>query len=1418
MNSQQYNLTNPQKAIWLTEQFHKNTSIGNICGTLEIKEKIEIFALQKAICNFIKRNDSIRTHLTMVDDSICQSVVDDSSVTIPVISLKNTDALNDLEQNIIQKPFDLLDHNLYNFTIFQFPNGTGGFVANLHHIICDAWTMSLLINQIMDYYSYSIHPRENSLPEETFSYFNFVDSERTYLASNKFKKSKLFWEDQFKDLSFSYLNENHSNSYAAERKSYTLTKEQCDQITSFCTENKVSFYSLFMSVLSIYLSKINNSPSAIVGTPVLNRCNFKEKNTTGMFISTVPFKTNVDRNSQFTDFLKDVSQNEFSIFRHQKYPYNLLLDSLRQKYDFSNNLFDVCVSYQNARDNKENSTVDYSCRWLFNHCVSNNLDIHIYDMDDTGLFHLYYDYKKDIFTNSEIELLHQRFFFMLKQIFQNPTILIQDIEIVTPTEKQFLLQEYNHTDISLPIDIPIYQLFEKQAKQTPNKIAIADLDYKLSYQQLLSKVTHLATLLIEDGVQHQDIVTLFFDDSIDLIVSILAVLKIGACYIPIDTHYPKERIEYIIQNSQVKKILTNSIHSKQLDFENDLLFLVDFITLDSENNYSLDIIGTSSEDLAYIIYTSGSTGKPKGVKIANKSLVNYISWAIGQYVNEDETNFPLYSSVAFDLTVTSIFTPLLSGNTIYIYQNENPQLLLKQIIEEKKVQIIKLTPAHLSLLQDLNLSKSVITKLIVGGDILTKEVCEKITSLFPHPIHVYNEYGPTEATVGCMIYEYRSEDIYSSVPIGIPIANTKIYLLNNDLELLPFGQIGEMYIGGDCLSLGYTDIENTNKKYLPNPFSKNEKIYKTGDLAKLHDNGIMEYFGRIDFQVKLNGYRIEMGEIQSKLLAHPNIKDAYISILDISDHKMICAYYVSKDEILDLDSYLNQFLPNYMIPSCFIKLDSIPLTANGKVDKAHLPLPKKEEKIYVEPQNTLEFTLQDVFSRLLNVNEKLSVTDNLFDYYIDSLLLIKAQSILYTKGINVNTQNFYDYKSIRSLSNYLLDTHESLSELSISFPNIKEITKSISLPHDFHHILLFGATGFLGIHILYYLLMNTSCNIFCLIREKDDINAFQRLQHKLQFYFPSLDWKNYQNRIEVITGNILNENFGVSSDLYQRFGNMIDCVIDVAAIVKHYGDYELFDKTNVSGTERIINFCTKFNIPFHYVSTLTISGNGLVRTPNSDFCETDFYIGQDYKDNVYVRSKFEAEKLILNACKEDHLIASIYRVGNITNRFSDGTFQENSNENAFLNRLTAFVNLAIIPEELVDLPFEFTPVDYCAKFIVRLLREQNQNIKIYHLYNQNFLSCRDIIQIFKQFGIIIQIVSLDKFKEVLSNSSHTYFGIIGYIKNITHENTTHITLHNEITNLILKDLALSWPVLDALYLAKILTYLKNNNFIGGDSK
>ena len=448
----------------------------------------------------------------------------------------------------------------------------------------------------------------------------------------------------------------------------------------------------------------------------------------------------------------------------------------------------------------------------------------------------------------------------------------------------------------------------------------------------------------------------------------------------------------------------------------------------------------------------------------------------------------------------------------------------------------------------------------------------------------------------------------------------------------------------------------------------------------------------------------------------------------------------------------------------------------------------------------------------------MSVTANIFDYYVDSLTIIKAQTILYSHGYDISSQTFYEHPSIRSLAEYL--DNYSTSNRPIKEENISLIKNidSISLPNNhiadkYQNILLFGVTGFLGIHILYELLTTTSSTIYCIIREKDNLNAIQRFHNKFEFYFGKEIFRKYEDRIIPITGNLLKDNLGLYDEVYSHLGQIIDCVISTAAIVKHYGNYDEFNATNVLGTDRIIDFCLKYNIPMHYISTMSVSGYGLVKTPKKTFTENDCYIGQNFEDNVYVKSKFVAEQHILESCKNKGLHCSIYRIGNITNRFSDGFFQQNYGDNAFLNRIISIIKLKSIPENLNDLEIELTPVDYCAKFIVQLLHDTPNNINIYHIYNDKQVKLAHFVEILERYNIHISKISLEDFKNKILNSSDNYFGITNYISAITNHAFNNLKLSNTQTNNILKGHCLEWPYITDDYINKIIDYLIRNGLM-----
>lgn len=1414
-----YPLAFPQLALWSVEQFFKGTSVNVITGYIKVKEQLDLALFEEAVQTVIANTDIFGVHISYQDDELTQTFNKMERKKLTIVNFKNEDEFTTFLNTVATTSFDIFNDDLFEFTLFKFPDGTGGVIGRFHHIICDAWSMSLVITKIMSIYE----NLKNKLPAtqgiDFESYINYINSEQEYIGSAKYEKSKEFWLNTFtNNFSYSYLCNNISNSCSALRQKYSISKDLVKNLNDFCQANSISLPLLLISVIGIYLAKINDNTCSTIGLPILNRTNFKEKNTIGAYISTIPFKINISTEEKYLDFIKNLKKNYFEILRNQKYPYNKILEDIRKKTNVSKNLYDVAFSYQNARDNHSTSNISYESDWIFNGCVSNNMDIHIYDMDNTGDLSIIFDYRKDLFNSSDVEEIYCNLMNILKQIMNNPNILLKDISPVARVVKDFILNEYNNTSSKYPGEIPIIRLFEAQAKKTPNKLAIVEEKKELTYSELLNCINNLAYRLTASGIKYKDNVCLFFDNSVELVALILACLKIGACYIPLNTSFPIERVKYIMEDSNSSAIITNSKNVKKIPgFTNSIVINYEDLEFSSNKDYNEDLL--NSDDLAYTIYTSGSTGNPKGVQIANRSLVNYIYWCAKQYVAGETANFPLYSSIAFDLTVTSVFTPLISGNAIYVYNNSNPELLIKEIVEDKKIQVLKLTPAHLTLLLDVATPDTCIKKLILGGDILTAEICKAITNKLHNGIKIYNEYGPTEATVGCMIYEYSLLDDYVSVPIGRPIDNVKIYIFNSSMNLMPYNTIGEMYIGGDCLSKGYLNLPEVNKKsFVQNPFNKKEVLYKTGDLAVMHPNGVMEYIGRSDFQIKINGYRIETGEVQSQILKYPSIKDCYVIDMKIKNNKELCAYYIESEpvNIDDLIATLDKKLPNYMIPKYFIKMDSLPMTVNGKVNRKELPLPVIKRKVaLIPPENEVEEKLCKVFCEILEI-KKIGTNENLFDYYLDSLSLIKAQTKLYSEGYNLDTQDFYNNKTIKNLADYIIGgykkeetNNEELTDIHFS---ISDIQKDLKAPVKIKNVLLFGATGFLGVHLLRELLIKTNYNIYCLIRSKNNINPTERLKEKINFYYPDTDISKYVDRVTILEGNLLDEHFGLQDDEYNNLLNTIDVCIHSAALVKHYGDYNLFHQTNVVSTEKIIEFCNAGHSKLEYISTISVSGFGLVDTPIAEFSENNLYIGQNYKDNVYVHSKFEAEYLIIEACKNTNLVASIYRIGNLSNRYSDGVFQENALENSSLNRIIACINLGCYPKELEDFHLEFSPVDICAKNIVSLMNCQDKNLKVYHLYDDHFTDFGKINKILKKNNINLKSVTAKDFKDSLLNDKNNYFGFANLINNTI---TSNLKISNKITEDTLVKHNLCWPEINSSYIQKIIDYLIKNKFIKG---
>jgi amino acid adenylation domain-containing protein len=1007
-----FQLSPQQKRLWLLQQ-NENIYISQVAILLEGRVNLEI--LKAAIQKVVDCQEILRTsfHLPSSLKVPIQVIADTSNLSWRTIDLKKLEnqkqsiKLEAIFQDERHSVFSSEKNFLLHLALIALADNRQILTITLPSLYADSWTLNNLIREISQSYTYYLHGKE--LLDEPIQYLQFSEWQNELLAEEEAEIGRNYWQkqegkpQQYFTLPFEKVNEQY-REFKPDLFSVEISKESIQKINDITKNYQVEFSDFLLACWYSLVGKIINRSKIIINYLFNGRKYEELHNTLGLLAKFVPVSCSLDRSFKFCEILLEVTQNLDKAQQYQEYFLAEDINSDRQ-------LLDSPFYFEFEQLSDKYLTGDLSFSLYKKYVCLEKYQIKLICLQKKDFLRIEFHYDTNLFFREDIERLARQFQTLLENAIANSETTIDRLEILPPVERHQLLVEFNETQTNYPQDKCLHQLFEEQVNKTPNKIAVVFEEQQLTYAQLNSRANQLARYLKRLGVEKETLVGLYTERSLDTIVGLLGILKAGAAYLPLDTTLPKEGLAFRLQDAQVSvlltqrsllsKISTNTIQVISLD--------ADWEIIEQESQEDPQNI-TRPEHLIYAIYTSGTTGKPKAVAIEHRQLINYL------YAIVDRLNLPIgasyanLSTFAADLGNTVLFPALCTGGCLHIISQEkvsDPQALA-DYFQHHPIDCLKIVPSHLSALLTSASASSILPRqrLILGGEASSWELIKKLQKE-AIDCQIFNHYGPTETTVGVLTYSFNQKIKYqsSTVPLGKPLANTKVYVLNEQLQPLPIGVPGELYIGGAGVARGYLNRpELTAEKFIKNPFlsQSQEYLYQSGDRVRYLPDGNLEFLGRTDNQIKLRGYRIELTELETVLSQHPQVQQSVVLLReDIPGEKRLVAYLVlhQKQSLSpnNLRDYLHQKLPEYAIPAIFVEMKALPLTPNGKVARHELPIPNNDisesDKAFIAPREIIELQLTQIWEELLNI-KPIGVTKNFFELGGHSLLAVRLMARL----------------------------------------------------------------------------------------------------------------------------------------------------------------------------------------------------------------------------------------------------------------------------------------------------------------------------------------------------------------------------------------------------------------------------------------
>lgn len=1391
-----YPLTNNQLGLYFACIKNPGTLEYNIPFAFSLENSTDLQKLKKAIEAVIDAHSYMKTHFALENNEPVQLRLDNEPAFVQAAKC-TLEEYKEIKKNFV-RPFNFFEGPLYRIEIYETSESVN-LLCDFHHMIFDGGSLDIFLSDLATAYN------GQEIQKEKYTSFDAALSEKENENTAGYKESEAYFHEKLKDNEGATHFPRDKESEKAGKPQKVTAAILKKPLQTATKDLGITPSDLFEAASGLVIGRLASVRNVRFASIMNGRDDARFQNNIGMLVKTVPVLLEIPSDITASDYLKKAREDMTQTFNHAQYPY------MRIASEYGYNA-EILYAFQGG------VIAEHSLNGHLLHPEELSVDkvkfpisINIQEKADDYIVQIQYD---DIsFYESAMQTFADCIAETAGNLTQTPGRPISEIGI--QTERQRAEAEKFNQPLEPVKARNLHSVFESAAAKAPDKIILKAADGSRTYDELNKQANQLAHSLIEKGIQKEDRIAFMLPRIGLILVSMIGILKAGAAYIPIDPDYPKDRIEHILEDSGAEYILT--------DGPADIRNSIDIRELLKNPNTKNPDLPVGGDDLCYIIYTSGSTGKPKGVMLTHAGISNYVALHPQnrhvQALVENDCVMASVTTVSFDMFLKEAFTTLMNGLTLVLAddeQSKNPDKLAR-LMKETGATAFNATPSRMLQYMELPEMKDALKAckvIMAGGEGYPPSLYTKLKENTKAVL--INTYGPTEITVSSNGKILDGADI----TIGAPLYNVVEEIMDIDGNPLPTGAVGELWIGGAGVARGYFGNEEMTKDRFV--YRDGIRYYKSGDLAKRMQNGEIIILGRNDGQIKLRGLRIELGEIENTLNACEGILRAVAAVKEIRGQEHLCAYYTADRTISveELRGKLSDALPKYMVPTAYLQMDELPMTANGKADMKALPEAKLMQRdVYDAPENEIEEAFCSVFETVLKM-EKVGATDNFFDLGGTSLLVTQLTIDSMKKGFEISYGDVFVRPTPRELAEYVKNDEkeeekpDTLKEYD--YTRIHEVLKENEInsfregvSREIGNVCITGTTGFLGIHVLWKYIHSETGTAYCIVRG-GKTSAETRLKSMLVYYFSDGLDKHFGSRIVVIDGDITNEKTYETLDAFP-----IDTYINCAANVKHFSSGTDIEDINIGGVVKSLEFCKRKKCLFVQISTASIAGMSIDGYPDETIRmdEKLFYFGQDLS-NKYVNSKFTAELLALEAAAEGADV-KIVRVGNLMARNEDGEFQANFNTNNFLGRLRAYSIIGKIPFEDLDSPVEFSPIDSTAESVLRLCKTPDK-CRAFHSYNNHTVFMSDIIQMLDDIGVHIKPCEREEYDKAYSDAfmnqekARYLNSLIAYQEH--GKRVVILKTKNVYTNQVLLRSGFKWPITTDTYLKNFFDMMERLGF------